>query len=127
MQSVTKEMTVWIVFLNFLIQRGDLRLRPRVFTVLIYPALFDQMLRAATVVLDKFLSQEILLVLTYPQKMLFMTYQVATTAVTKEMTVWIVFLDFLIQGGDLKLRPRVFTVLIYPALFDQMLRAAMVV
>jgi len=61
MQYVTKEMTVWIVFLG-----GDLRLRPRVFTVLIYPALFDQMLRAATVVLDKFLPQEILLVLTYP-------------------------------------------------------------
>jgi hypothetical protein len=59
--------------------------------------------------------------------MLFMTYQVATTAVTKEMTVWIVFLDFLIQRGDLELRPRVFTVLIYPALFDQMLRDAMAV
>jgi hypothetical protein len=59
-------MTVWIVFLDFLIQGGDLRLQPRVFTVLIYPALFDQMLRAATVVLDKFLPQEILLVLTYP-------------------------------------------------------------
>jgi len=56
-----------------------------------------------------------------------MTYQVATKAVTQEMTVWIVFLDFLIQGGDLRLQPRVFTVLIYPALFDQMLRAAMVV
>ena len=40
------------------------------------------------------------------------------------MTVWIVFLDFLIEGGDLRLQPRVFTVLIYPALFDQMLRAA---
>ena len=59
--------------------------------------------------------------------MLFMTYQVATTAVTKEMTVWIAFLDFLIQRGDLELRPRVFTVLIYPALFDQMLRDAMAV
>ena len=48
-------------------------------------------------------------------------------SVTKEMTVWRVFLDFLIQGGDLQLQPRVFIVLIYPALFDQMLRAAMVV
>ena len=56
-----------------------------------------------------------------------MTYQVATTSVTKEMTVWTVFLDFWILGGGLRLRPRVFTVLIYPALFDQMLRAATVV
>ena len=56
-----------------------------------------------------------------------MTYQVATKAVTQEMRVWIAFLDFLIQGGDLQLQPRVFIVLIYPALFDQMLRAAMVV
>ena len=56
-----------------------------------------------------------------------MTYQVATTSVTKEMTVWIVFLDFLIQGGDLGLRPRLFTVLIYPALLNQILRAATVV
>ena len=56
-----------------------------------------------------------------------MTYQVATKAVTQEMTAWINFLDFLIQGGDLQLQPRVFTVLIYPALFDHMLRAATVV
>ena len=59
--------------------------------------------------------------------MLFMTYQVATKAVTQEMRVWIAFLDFLIQGGDLQLQPRVFIVLIYPAMFGQMLRAAMVV
>jgi hypothetical protein len=64
-----------------------------------------------------------------------MTYQVATTSVktkttsvkTKEMTVWIVFLDFRILGGGLQLRPRVITVLIYPDLFDQMLRADTVV
>ena len=75
MQSVTKEMTVWIVFLG-----GDSRLRPRVFTVLLYPALSNQMLRSATVILDKYLPQKILLVLTYPSKILFVTYQVATTA-----------------------------------------------
>ncbi len=39
---------------------GDLRFWPRVFTVLIYPALFDQMLRAATVVLNKFCPKETL-------------------------------------------------------------------
>ena len=36
-------------------------------------------------------------------------------------------MDFWILGGGLRLQPRGFTVLIYPALFDQMLRAAMVV
>ncbi len=54
--------------------------------------------------LDSFLGGDLQLqprVFTYPSKMLFMTYQVATTAMTKGMTAWIVFLDFLIQGGDL--------------------------
>ena len=60
MQSVIKEMEVWIVFLDFRILGGGLRLRPRVFTVLIYPALFDQMLRAAMVVLNKFRPKETL-------------------------------------------------------------------
>ncbi len=65
MQAVIEQMAVWIVFLDFRILWGGLRLRPRVLTVLIYPALFDQMLRAATVVLNKFLPKEILPVLTY--------------------------------------------------------------
>jgi len=37
------------------------------------------------------------------------------------------FSEFSDPGGRFGLRPRVFTVLIYPALFNQMLRAAMVV
>jgi hypothetical protein len=65
MQAVIKQMAVWTVVLDFRILGGGLRLRPRVFTVLIYPALFDQMLRAATVSLNKFRPKEILPVLPY--------------------------------------------------------------
>ena len=60
MQAVIKEMAVWTVFLDFWILGGGLQLRPRVFTVLIYPALFDQMLRAAKVVLNKCRPKETL-------------------------------------------------------------------
>ena len=67
------------------------------------------------------------MMLTYPKKMFLMTYPVATTAATEVMIVWIVFLDFWIQGGDMRLRPRVFIVFIYPVLSNQMLRAATVV
>jgi hypothetical protein len=56
----TKEATVWTVFLDFWILGGGLWLWPRVFTVLSYPDLFDQMLRAATVVLNKFCPKETL-------------------------------------------------------------------
>jgi hypothetical protein len=52
---------------------------------------------------------------------------VSNFATTKEMIVWTFFLDFWIQGVDLPLRPSVFTVLIYPVLSNQMLRAAMAV
>jgi hypothetical protein len=50
-------------FLDFWIQRVDLPLRPTVFTVLIYPVLSNQMLRAATAVLNKFVPKELLLIL----------------------------------------------------------------
>ncbi len=56
-----KEMIVWTVFLYFLIQEIDLPLQPTVFTVLIYPVLSDQMLRAATAVLNKLLVPKELL------------------------------------------------------------------
>ena len=56
-------MTVWTVFLDFWIQGGDLPLRPRVFTVPIYPVLSDQMLRAATAVLNKLVPKEFLPIL----------------------------------------------------------------
>ena len=64
-RTPTSTPTSVTIFLDFRILGGGLRLQPRVFTVLIYPALFDQMLRAATVVLNKIRPKEILPVLTY--------------------------------------------------------------
>ncbi len=50
---------VWLLFLDFWILEGDLQSQTRVFTVIIYPVLSDQMLRAATVVLNKLLTIEL--------------------------------------------------------------------
>ena len=59
----TKEIIVWTVFLVFWIQGIDLPLQPTVFTVLIYLVLSDQMLRAATAVLNKLVPKELLPIL----------------------------------------------------------------
>ncbi len=60
--ATTKEMKVLTVFLDFRIQGVDLPLQLTVFTVLIYPVLSDQMLRAATAVLNKFVPKELLII-----------------------------------------------------------------
>jgi hypothetical protein len=73
-------------------------------------------------------SEPALTILIFPKMFFVLIYLVVTNfATTKEMIVWKVFLDFWIQGIDSPLQQTVFTVLIYPVLSDQMLRAAMAV